>query len=134
MLASQIGILERQLESAVDYARTREQFGQAVGKFQAVSNRIADMKVRLEASRLFVYRVAMLKAQGRSAPLEAAMAKLCLGEALVSSSLDLIRVHGGHGYLTATGVERELRDAVGTVLYGGTSDIQRVVIARLLGL
>ncbi|MEZ5066041.1 MAG: acyl-CoA dehydrogenase family protein [bacterium] len=134
MLAGKIGIMERQIDEAVAEAKRREQFGQPIGKFQAVSNRIADMKVRLEASRLLVYRVAALKLAGRPAPLEAAAAKLFLAESFVESSLDSIRIHGGRGYLTENEVERDLRDAVGGVLWGGTSDIQRVLVARLLGL
>ena len=134
MLASQIGLMERQVEIAVDYAKNREQFGQPIGAFQAVSHRIADMKTKLETSRLLVYRVAWLKSQGKSAALEAAMAKVHLGESLLETSLSSIRTQGGKGYLTENEIERDLRDAVGTVLWGGTSDIQRVIIARLLGL
>jgi len=134
MLASQVGILEQQLDRAVAYARERKQFGKPIGSFQSVSNRIAEMKLRLETARNLVYQVAWRKAHGKPAILESAMAKLHLGESLVASSLDAIRIHGGRGYLTETGVERDLRDGVGTVIYGGTSDIQRVIIARMLGL
>ncbi len=134
MLASQIGILERQLEQSVAESRTRKQFGKAIGSFQTIGNRVAEMKIRLEASRMAVYRTAWLKGQGKSAVLEAAIAKFQLGEALLQSGIDTVRIHGGRGYLTENEVERDLRDAMGTVLYGGTSDIQRVVIARLLGL
>jgi alkylation response protein AidB-like acyl-CoA dehydrogenase len=134
ILASQLGAMERQLEQAIKYANDRRQFGQPIGKFQAVSNRIADMKVRLETARLLTYKVAWLKSQGKSVMLDAAVAKLYLSECFVESSLDAIRVHGGYGYMTEFEVERNLRDAIGGTLYGGTSDIQRLVIARLLGL
>lgn len=134
MLASQLGAMERQLEAAIRFARERRQFGRPIATFQAVSHRLADMKVRLEAARLFVYRVAWLKSQGRRATLEAAMAKLSLCEGFVESSLDAIRTHGGRGYVTDQEVERDLRDSVGGLLYGGTSDIQRSIIARMLGL
>lgn len=134
MLASFLGAMERQVGAAVAHARRRRQFGQAIGKFQSVSNRVADMKVRLETARLLIYRVAWLKQTGKSAVLEAAMAKLYLTECFSESSLDAVRVHGGAGYLSETGVERDLRDSVGGLLYGGTSDIQRNIIARLLGL
>lgn len=134
MLASFVGAMERQLDVAVARARGRHQFGQAIGKFQSISNRIADMKARLEMARLMIYKVAWLKKTGQPATLDAALAKLALTEAFVESSLDAIRVQGGRGYMTDTGVERDLRDAVGGVLYGGTSDIQRQIVARLLGL
>lgn len=134
ILSSQLGAMERQLEIALAYARTRQQFGQPIGKFQAVSHRLADMKLRLEASRLLLYRVGWLKGQGKTTLLEGALAKLFLSESFVASSFDAIRVHGGRGYLTETEVERDLRDAVGGTLYAGTSDIQRNIIARLLGL
>ena len=134
MLASHIGAMERQLETSIRYARERHQFGQPIGKFQSVSNRIADMKGRLEAARLLIYKVAWLKKMGKPAVMEAAIAKLFLSESFVESSLDAIRTHGGKGYMTEFEIERDLRDAVGGVLYGGTSDIQRTIIARLLGL
>ena len=134
ILASQLGAMERQLETTIRYARERKQFGTSIGSFQSVSNRIADMKMRLEAARLLLYHVASLKEQGESAMLEAALTKLFISESYVSSSSDALRVHGGAGYMKETGVERDLRDAMGSVLYGGTSDIQRNIIARLLGL
>jgi alkylation response protein AidB-like acyl-CoA dehydrogenase len=134
ILGSHVGAMERQLEISVRYARERHQFGQPIGKFQAVANRIADMKVRLETARLLLYKVAWLKQTGQPAIMEAALAKLYLSESYVQSSLDAIRTHGGYGYMTEFEVERELRDAVGGTLYSGTSDIQRVIIARGLGL
>lgn len=133
ILASQLGAMERQLETTIEFVKKRQQFGQAIGKFQSVSNRIADMRLRLETSRLLLYKVAWLKKNGKSAMLEAAMLKLHLGESFVESSMDAIRSHGGKGYLTEYGIERDLRDAIGGVLYAGTSDIQRNIIARLLG-
>ena len=92
------------------------------------------MQVRLETSRLLLYKVAWLKKMDKPAVMEAAMAKLHLSECFVQSSLDAVRIHGGYGYTTEFEVERDLRDAVGGILYSGTSDIQRVVIARWLGL
>jgi alkylation response protein AidB-like acyl-CoA dehydrogenase len=134
ILASHVGAMERQLEESVRYARTRRQFNQPIGKFQAVSNRIADMKVRLETARLLLYKVAWLKKSGKPAVMEAAIAKLYLSECFVQSSMDAIRIHGGYGYMTEFEVERDLRDSIGGVLYSGTSDIQRVIIARMMGL
>jgi alkylation response protein AidB-like acyl-CoA dehydrogenase len=134
IMASQLGAMERQLETAIAFARERRQFGQAIGRFQSVANRIADMKLRLETSRLLLHKVAWLVSANRPAMLEAAMLKLHLSESFVASGLDAIRIHGGTGYLTETEVERDLRDAVGGTLYAGTSDIQRNIIARLVGL
>lgn len=134
ILGSHVGAMEHQLEEAIRYARERRQFGKAIGKFQSVSNRIADMKVKLETARLLLYKVAWLKKMGKPAVMEAAMAKLYLSESFVQSSLDAIRTYGGYGYMTELEVERDLRDAVGGLLYSGTSDIQRMIIARWLGL
>lgn len=134
ILAGQLGAMARQLEQSVTYAKERQQFGQPIGKFQAVSHRLADMKLRLETARLLLYKLAWLKQQGKSAMLEAAMLKLHLGESFVESSLDAIRIHGGNGYLSENEIERDLRDAVGGVIYAGTSDVQRNIIASLMGL
>ena len=134
ILASHVGAMERQLEESIGYARSRRQFDQPIGKFQAVSIRIAEMKVRLETARLILYKVAWLKKEGKPAALEAAIAKLYLSEAFVRSSEDALRIRGGYGYMTEFEVERDLRDALGGVFYSGTSDIQREIIARLIGL
>lgn len=134
IFASQLGRMARQLEENIAYARQRRQFGQPIGKFQAVSSRIADMKLRLETARMLMYKVAWLESQGKPLLLEAAMAKLYLSEMFVQSSLDAIRTHGAKGYVTEFEIERDLRDAVGGLIYSGTSDVQRNIIARLLGL
>ncbi len=134
ILASQFGAMDHQLETAVTFARDRQQFGTSVGSFQSVSNRIANMRLRLETARLLLYKVAWLKQNDQLAMLKAALLKLHLSEVFVDSSMDSIRIHGGVGYLKETGVEHDLRDAVGGVIYAGTSDIQRNIIAKLLGL
>lgn len=134
ILASQLGAMQRQLEEGIEFARQRRQFGEAIGKFQSVSNRLVDMKLRLETSRLLLYRLAWMDQRGERLAMEAALTKLHLSESFVESSLDAIRLHGAQGYVQELGVERDLRDGVGALLYSGTSDIQRKVIARLLGL
>ncbi len=134
LFASTAGTMRRQLDECVAYARSREQFGQPIGKFQAVAGQLADMYVRLEAARLLIYQVAWLKQQGRSAPAQAAAAKLFTSEAWVRTSQDAIQTHGAFGYMKESGIERDLRDAVASTIYSGTSQIQRVVIARMLGL
>ncbi len=134
ILASNLGTMERLLEGSVQYARERQQFGKPIAQFQSVANRLVDMKVRLEAGRLLLYRAAWAKQLGQNPGPEAAIAKLVVGEAMVQSCLDAVQVRGGYGYMTEYEVERDLRDAVGGTLYSGTSDIQRNLIARGLGL
>jgi alkylation response protein AidB-like acyl-CoA dehydrogenase len=136
ILASAVGTMQRQLEMSIEYARTREQFGQPIGKFQAVSHRIVDMKARLEAARWFLYSVGWAKVlqAGANTPLESALAKLYISEAWVQSSLDALQILGGYGYMTETELEREIRDALASRIYSGTSDIQRNLIAGRLGL
>ena len=134
ILSSQLGAMQRQLEVAIEFARERRQFDQPIGRFQSVSNRIVDMKLRLETCRLLLYKLAWLESRGESIGMDAALTKLHLSESFIASSLDTIRLHGAHGYVQELGIERDLRDGIGGIFYSGTSDIQRVVIARLLGL
>ncbi len=134
ILASDVGAMERQLETCVDYAKTRHQFDKPIGNFQLISSKIADMKVRLETSKLLLYRAAWAQATGGDNGLEAAIAKLHISEAAVQSALDAIQIHGGYGYMREFEVERALRDSIGGKLYSGTSEIQRLIIARHLGL
>ncbi len=134
ILAHSVGTMQRQLEESVAFAKQRVQFDQPIGKFQAVSHKIVDMKVRLEAGRLLLYNLGWLKSQGRSTPMETAITKLFLAESWVESSLEAIQVQGANGYMTESGVERNLRDALAAKLYSGTSEVQRNLIARYLGL
>lgn len=134
IFASHVGSMHRQLEENIDYAQSRHQFGEPIGRFQSVANRIADMKLRLETAQLLLYKAAWLMETGQPVQMASALAKLHLGESFVSSSIDSIRNHGARGYLSEFGVERDLRDAMGGIIYGGTSDIQRRAVARLLGL
>ncbi len=134
ILAGCLGAMQRQLERSIAHAQQRKQFGQPIGKFQAVANRIADMKVRLDTCRPLVYRIGRLKDGAKNARAEAAIAKLHVSESFVTSSIDAMRIFGGYGYMVEQEIERELRDAMGGVFYSGTSDIQRNIIARSLGL
>ena len=134
IFTSHVGSMARQLDQAIEFAKTRQQLGSPIGKLQSISNRIADMKLRLETSRLLLRKCAWLVDQGKSIPMEAAMANLHIAESFVENSLAAVRIHGGKGYMSEFEVERDLRDAVGGVIYSGTSDIQRNLIAGLLGL
>lgn len=134
ILASQIGAMARQLTDTIRYAKERQQFGQPISKFQAISNRIAEMQLRLETSRLLLYKVAWLKKMDEDATMAAALAKLHISESYVQNSLDAVRIHGGYGYMREFEVERDLRDSFGGLIYSGTSDIQRLIIAKELEL
>ncbi|MDJ0903093.1 MAG: acyl-CoA dehydrogenase family protein [Xenococcus sp. MO_188.B8] len=134
ILASAIGTMERILNQCIQYARKRQQFGQSIGKFQLVSSKIAEMKVRLETARMLLYKVGWLKKVGKFAVMEAAMTKLYISESWVQTCLDAIQIHGGSGYLTEVELERELRDALGSRIYSGTSEIQRLIISQMMGL
>lgn len=134
ILSSAVGTMERLLKSCVNYAKKRKQFGQPIGKFQLVSTKLVDMKLRLETSRALLYKVGWLKKMGKSILMEAAMTKLYISESWVQSCLDAIQIYGGYGYLTELEIERELRDALGSKLYSGTSEIQRQIIYQFLEL
>lgn len=132
IFTSHVGSMRRQLENSIRFAQERAVFGQAIDGYQSVSNRLANMKLRLETSRMLLYRAAWSKQQGNPSAMEAALAKLHISESFVESSMDAIRIHGGRGYLAAYEIERDLRDAMGGVIYSGTSDIQRQIISRML--
>jgi alkylation response protein AidB-like acyl-CoA dehydrogenase len=133
ILASAVGSMQRLLETCIRYARQRKAFGQPIGKFQQVAAKLVDMKLRVETARRMMYYHAWLFAQGRSAVMEAAMNKLYISESWVRCCEDAIQIHGGYGYMTEYEIERELRDAIGSRLYSGTNEIQRNLIAAMLG-
>jgi L-prolyl-PCP dehydrogenase len=134
LFSAYLGVMERQLEQAAAFAARRKQFGKPLVKHQAISHKLADMKVRLEAARLLLYRACWMLDRDVDATLEVSLAKLAVSEAAIQSALDAIQIHGGMGYLTEVGIERALRDAVPSTLFSGTSEIQRDLIASKLGL
>jgi alkylation response protein AidB-like acyl-CoA dehydrogenase len=134
ILATAVGAMQHQFEDALCYTKHRKQFGTPIGKFQHVSGKLVDMRLRIECARLLLYQLAALKEQGRSLLQEAALTKLYISEAWVASSLDALQIRGGYGYLTETEVERDVRDALGSRLFSGTSEVQRVIVSRCLGL
>jgi alkylation response protein AidB-like acyl-CoA dehydrogenase len=130
-----LGIAQAAYDAAVPYAQTREQFGRPIGSFQGVAFMIADMATEIEAARALVWKAAWLKDQGRDYSLLAAQAKLFASEVSSRVTNAAIQVHGGYGYVTEYTVERFLRDAKLTEIGEGTSQVQRLVIARrILGL
>jgi alkylation response protein AidB-like acyl-CoA dehydrogenase len=135
-IASQaLGIAEAAYEASLAYAREREAFGQKIGQFQGIAFKLADMKTRIEASRLLIYQAALAKERSKKTgdrfTLEASMAKLFASETSMFCAHAAVQIHGGMGYSKELPVERYLRDAKITEIYEGTSEIQRLVIARL---
>jgi alkylation response protein AidB-like acyl-CoA dehydrogenase len=134
LFAAYLGLMEHQLESTIAFTRKRRQFGKPLSANQAVSHRLVDMKLRLESARLLLYHACWVFDSGRDAAVDISLAKLAVSEAAVQSGLDAVQLHGGLGYATELGFEQELRDAVPATIFSGTSQIQRELIARALGL
>jgi L-prolyl-PCP dehydrogenase len=134
IMASHVGLMRRTLGTCVAYARQRRQFGKPIGKFESVADKLADMRIAVDASRGLVLRVGWLMDNGYDTLTEAAVAKAFVSEASVRTHLDAVQVHGGYGYMTEFEIERALRDSIAGTIYSGTSEIQRRVIARGLGL
>ena len=130
-IASQaIGIARAALEESVRYANDRRAFGVAIGQHQAIKWKLADMTTRVDAAHLLSMRAAWLKEARRPFSREAAIAKLFASESAVAACNDAVQIHGGYGYTRDFAAERHLRDARATTIYEGTSEIQRIVIAR----
>ncbi len=132
ILASALGTMRRQLERCISHVKSRKQFGQPIGKFQAVANKVVEMAVLLETCRPLVYKIGWLKDQGKDATLEAAMAKLHVSECFVKNSLDAVQLFGAAGFVAEFGIEKDLRDSIGSTIYSGTNEIQKNVIAQRL--
>jgi len=133
--AQALGIAEAAYEASLEYAREREAFGQRIGEFQMIQQKLADMKTRIEASRLLIYQAALAKEEAKKTggryTLESAMAKLFSSETAMWVTTEAVQIHGGMGYSKELPVERYFRDAKVTEIYEGTSEIQRMVIARM---
>jgi hypothetical protein len=133
--AFSLGIAQASLEASIRYAQGRKQFGHAIAEFQAVQFKIADMATKVEAARLLTRQAAALRDRGREHKVESSMAKLFASEIAVEAALDAIQIHGGYGYVKEYPVERYLRDSKLGTIGEGTSEVQRLVIAReILGL
>jgi len=132
--AQALGIAEAAYEASVEYAREREAFGQKIGQFQMIQQKLADMKIRIEASRLLIYQAALAKDEARETgkryTLESCMAKTFASETAMWVTTQAIQIHAGMGYSKELPIERYFRDAKVTEIYEGTSEIQRMVIAR----
>lgn len=134
IFAGHLGAMERLLDDCIGYAKKRRQFGQPIAKFESIADKIADMKVAIEAGRWLLYKVGWLAGKGKNAVLEAAMAKLFVSEMHKKAALEALQLHGGYGYMKEYPIEREVRNALAGTLYSGTSEMQRKIIARCLGL
>ncbi|MAZ61561.1 MAG: acyl-CoA dehydrogenase [Candidatus Marinimicrobia bacterium] len=130
--AQALGIAQASLEAAINYSKERKQFNKPISSFQAIQFKLTDMSIAIESARLLTIKAAWLKDNGLNYGVEAAMAKLHASEVAMKASTECVQIHGGYGYIRDYGVERLMRDAKITQIYEGTSEVQRVVIARSL--
>tara|TARA_B100001175_G_C19507648_1_gene641837 strand:+ start:1946 stop:3085 length:1140 start_codon:yes stop_codon:yes gene_type:complete len=130
--AQALGIAQASLEAAINYSKERKQFNKPISSFQAIQFKLTDMSIAIESARLLTIKAAWLKDNGLKYGVEAAMAKLHASEVAMKASTECVQIHGGYGYIRDYGVERLMRDAKITQIYEGTSEVQRVVIARAL--
>ena len=129
-----VGIAQGALDESIEYAKQRQQFGKPIGKFQAIQWMIADMATQIDAARLLVYRAADLEEKGKPFTIEASMAKLFASEIAMKATRNAIQIFGGYGYTREYPLERFFRDAKLCEIGEGTSEVQRMIIARKLGL
>jgi alkylation response protein AidB-like acyl-CoA dehydrogenase len=130
--AFSVGIAQAALEASIEYAKGRRQFDHAIAEFEGIQFKIADMATKIEGARLMTWRAALRRDTGKSHTLESSMAKLYASEIAVEVALDAVQIHGGYGYLKDYPVERYLRDSKLGTIGEGTSEVQRLVIAREL--
>lgn len=131
--AMALGIAQAAYEKALQYAKERQQFGRSLSNFQAIQFKLADMAMKIELARNMVYKAAWLKDQGRPFAKEASMCKLYASEICMEITDQAVQIHGGYGYMKEYQVERYMRDGKLTEIGEGTSEVQRMVIARLIG-
>ncbi len=129
-----VGEMQHRYERCVEYARSRVAFGQTIGSYQSVSNKIVEMKIGVETSRKWLYDTAEKLQRGENVTNDIAISKLLTSEYNVSSALAAVQLFGGYGYTAEYGLEKDLRDSVAGTIYSGTSDIQRARIANMIGL
>ncbi|RKD76063.1 butyryl-CoA dehydrogenase [Sinobaca qinghaiensis] len=130
--AQAVGIAQGALDAAVDYAKERKQFGKPIASMQGISFKLADMAVKVEASRLLTYQAAWNESEGISYGKESAMSKLFAGDSAMDVTIEAVQVFGGYGYTKDYPVERYMRDAKITQIYEGTNEVQRLVIGKML--
>ncbi len=134
LFAYYVGAMDRVIARCIEHARSRVQFKRPIGAFQSISNRIVDMKLRLEASRLLLYHAGELHRAGKRCDEAVALSKLYISEAAVQTGLDAVQIFGGLGMMPDSGVDALLRDAIPSRIFSGSSELQRTIVARTLGL
>lgn len=134
LFAGYVGLMDRLIGQAIEHVHRRRQFGRRLREFQSVTNRIVEMKLRADSARLLLYRACWELTEGHPCTLSVALSKLASSEGALASALDAVHLFGARGYLREDGIEAALRDAVPSVIFSGTSDIQRQLIAQELGL
>jgi alkylation response protein AidB-like acyl-CoA dehydrogenase len=134
ILARSLGVMERLLEKSLKYAKKHKQFGQPIGKFQYISDKLVEMKICLENSKNLTYNLAKKKDQNKTVVMDAALVNLHVSECWVKCSMNAIEIYGGNGYVTENEIEREVRNAIGSKFYSGTTEMQKIVIAKFMGL
>jgi alkylation response protein AidB-like acyl-CoA dehydrogenase len=134
ILAAHVGTMQRLLETCIRYANERKQGGQSIGKFQQVATKIVEMKMMIESSRHMLYQFGWAAGHRKAVYAEAAMCKLQISDSWVKCCEHALQIHGGYGYMVEYEMERELRDSLGSKLYSGTTEVQKNIIASLLGL
>jgi L-prolyl-PCP dehydrogenase len=134
LFAAYAGRIERLAELCADHARSRVQFGRPIGSNQAISHRLARMRMRLDSARMLLWRACWQLERGGPAAAEVAMAKLAISEAAAESAMDAVRIFGGDGIRSDRGIDRELRDAIPSLIFSGTSEMQLELIVREMGL
>jgi alkylation response protein AidB-like acyl-CoA dehydrogenase len=132
MVAGAVGGMQAGLDAAVAYAKQRRQFGKPIAAHQVIAHKLADMKINLEVARTMVYKAAWLKENGEPHMVEASIAKALVGELATTNALESIQIHGGYGYMREFPAERALRDAKLASIGGGTTEIQKMIISRIL--
>lgn len=129
-----VGEMEQLLTKCIAYSKSRKQYGEPICKYQAISHKIANMKIALEISRTMLYKAALAFQRGKNVTTDLAIAKIVTSENFVQSALDALQIFGGHGYMEESGIEKYVRNSVASKIYSGTSEIQRNTIASMLGL
>jgi len=129
-----VGEMERLLTKCINYSKSRKQYGEPIAKFQAISHKIADMKIRLETSRMMLYKAGYQFNKGRNITVDLSIAKVVTSENFVQCALDAMQIFGGYGFMQESGIDKYLRNSVGSKIYSGSSEVQRNTIASMLGL
>ncbi len=131
MAACHLGTMERIFQTCVKYVKKRKQFGTAIGNFQSISNKIANMKSKIELGKLILYKAGWLKNNKKRATIETSIAKLFISEELKNICLDAIQIHGAYGFMKEGEIEKDLRDSIAATIYSGTSEMQKNIISSI---